>query len=78
MQIAAEVRRGHARNPRGVKIGDFKLEFVGQKSKAGDGKMTAERASALAKAKWVSMMTRPIRRETRPADALENVTSPNQ
>jgi hypothetical protein len=51
MQIAAEVRRGRAKNPRQVKDKDLKISFVKIARGEEPGKMSKEKATALAKAR---------------------------
>jgi hypothetical protein len=46
MQVACEVRRVLARNPRGIQVGDFRLRFHAPKS------TSAAQAAQWSKAKW--------------------------
>ena len=52
MQIAAEVRRANAKNPKSVNVKDMKLTFG---DNAGP-KMSREQAAAFSKAAWFSIL----------------------
>lgn len=54
MQIAAEVRRGHVKQPRRVRLKDFLLSFTGKKPAP---TLTVEQASAIAKARWAAILS---------------------
>lgn len=55
MQVAAEVRRGQVKNPRQVKLNDFRLRFVAPQDRGlrATG-MSDEQALAAEKAMWFS------------------------
>lgn len=55
MQIAAEVRRGRARHPRGVKLEHLRLRPEGTKPS-----VSREAAAAAGKARWLGKMTMPV------------------
>ncbi len=55
MQVAAEVRRGHVKNPRKVKLEDFRLKYDGGSSRKKPA-MTKEQATAMSKAVWMARL----------------------
>lgn len=58
MQVACEVRRVLAKRPNEIKLADFRLRLVEPEVKP---QMTREQATALSKARWLGMMTRPVK-----------------
>lgn len=65
MQIAYEVRRANAKNPRSVKMRHLQLRFEERKTAARMGPMTVEQVAA-AKARWRGWIKRPILRVDAP------------
>lgn len=55
MQIAAEVRRGNAKNPRSVDANDFKMKFreSGRSRRYSRRNLTREQAASISKATWM-------------------------
>lgn len=60
IQVAYLVALANSKNPRRLKMGQFKIEFGPEKRK---GPATREQAAAWSKAKWLGMMTMPVRQE---------------
>jgi len=61
MQVALEVARGHVKNPRRLKLDDFRLRPKPDKVHP-DLPQTREQAAALSKSRWQGMMTMPVKR----------------
>lgn len=74
MVIAAEIRRGNSKNPRSVKVGDFKLRF---NSDSRSSSVPDETKLKLMKARWLAITN--IGAGPRPSHPREYVKpSPNR
>ena len=58
MQTAYSIERGNVKNPRSLKLDQFKLQF-GSKSK--QRQLTKEQATRISQAGWVGRMSMPVK-----------------